>query len=474
MNNESAVNLAFQNGNYPCRIHYPSEREGIVDLDGELILNTDEYPRVELNSFCKVPFKPGEDGKGTSFPQIEESKAATGTLSSGASVLLARGNAQWWLFNQGRITGLYAILSNRAFDPNHERTYDSVRFQIEGLESFFDIAAIQKVKFPRDINSGTWSAVIDNEANKRKWEDNNAAITYSFDGKMKCMDAFEFHLHFSPVLQIKVIEPLTADKWWQEWIVPIRSLLSMLVDSVRTVTFVEPGYGRDQNDQLFGFGISQGPYDASRQAQLGKEPPFVIKEEQVDFLKLVNQWKAMLQAQEPLATVYVDLLFSDNKQPRSCFLSILQALEGEYNLEHKDEFEQMKINYSATRENALQEVCESEDLNKDSKQFIKKHLMKYPQQGLETALCATFNQLPLPEIRQTIKNMPLIKKILDGNENATVERALTQLRNNLSHGSESYNISELQPLANVFKKIARSELLRLLNMSETTRETVLK
>jgi len=164
---------------------------------------------------------------------------------------------------------------------------------------------------------------------------------------------------------------------------------------------------------------------------------------------------------------------SDDQHPRSRFLLLIQALEGLYGYEHKEEYQRRCEQYAEKRELFLERakpVISQEDFK-----FLKKNLLRKPTSGLVGALSAIFKTLP-KVIQDQIDCSQIViqtRNILD-DKRISSAGALTKVRNSLSHGSSAYDPNDLEEICSLLDKIVRAEIFRMLELPDIVQQRVLE
>ncbi len=102
----------------------------------------------------------------------------------------------------------------------------------------------------------------------------------------------------------------------------------------------------------------------------------------------------------------------------------------------------------------------------EAQAFLKKHLSKSPMSSLDECLRSTFRGLPI-DVTQELGNTELVQSVqADPRKPDGVPGALRLVRNDLSHGTRSYDVMQVHEVATILNRAARAHLLRLLGCDE--------
>ena len=153
---------------------------------------------------------------------------------------------------------------------------------------------------------------------------------------------------------------------------------------------------------------------------------------------------------------------------------MIQALEGLYGYEHKEEYQQRCRKYAEKRKALLDQVQPS-IVDQDDFNFLKNNFSRRPLSGLRDALNATFRTLP-EAVQTQIDGSEIVAQVRSRCENTKISsaEALTKVRNSLSHGSSAYDPNDLEKICAILHKIVRAEILRVLDLPDVARERMLE
>ncbi len=457
-----ALKLPFDPGEFLCTWSVPGLEGDPVELSGLLNLEVGKYPFGVLHG--DVPIKWVNGGAG--FPQRHKFDSLVGRLSSGGSVALMNGELSYWFTNQGRASAAFAVLSRDELDANEPRKYQAIEVQIDGLDAMMGTAPISSVKMPREAgDEPIWSATINREAHA-DWETGNEKMSVWFNASIRALDFYEFHMVFGSVVRITSKNALTAGEWWLEWLRPLRQLVSLITRRPREIhgflAIQDADEPHASRDQVFGWDITQSPQNISRDSVEAAEALVNIGVDDANLLALLQSWRTLSSAHHPLLETYGSMTTATEQHPRSRVLLLLQALEGLYGFETSEQRAKNDMAYSTKREAVLSRVKDS--LESSDTKFLTKNLLARPWSGLLDALTSVFRSLPLdlrPELEAT-SLFVLVRASDAALTTAPTEKVLVKVRNDLSHGSASFEPWDLRVVADLLERVARAETLRVI------------
>lgn len=474
---KSVIKLPHKSGDYLCTWQLPDRKGGFVEVPGSLTVEPRKWPNGIVYGSA-VPIEWAGDGNivgVATFPQQDGFDAVVGRLSSGVSVSVGLCEISYRFSDQGRIWGNFAVFSLQEFvagaDP---RKYSAIQFQIEGLEAVAGFAPIKATRRPKpDDEDKFWGAKVNDEAN-RTWQSDNASLTFAYEGSFRYLDAYEFRMGFGPVLTLRSNSPLTIFEWWTRWVTPMRRIITVATGAPRDVTYLLALHGDDPKrplrDQVFGWNLTQEPARATSESVRAANSAVNLAEDELSLLSLTEHWQQLADEQHPIIETYGHMSVVQEQHPRSQFLLLIQALEGLYGFEHREQDKERQERHKVEREEfieRMQEVLEPKDVR-----YLKDYVMKYAPQGLATALIAIFKSLPV-DVREEIGASELVKEIRAEDASLTVEAALAKARNHLSHGSRSFEQDVLRQAVGLLDRVVRSEALRLLGAPVAAQERAL-
>ena len=478
-NDMMAVNLPHEPREYMCTWHLPKATQNtgedqLVDVLGTVDLDVRRNPTASFQGI--LPY--ASDIGGARFPQTTKFNCLTGTLSSGIYVALLNGQTSYWLHNSGGANGAFAVLSTRSFKHDNYRKYQSIELQIDGLETIVDVAPTT-IEFTKRTDEHDESCKISIPTqNSLDWKTQEAQMHLGYVGRLR-PDRFNFRTSFAPCLRIDIEKPINLVDWWLQWIIPLCDLLEVIngkpLDIMYMLAFEDKDATGPQRraDQVFRYDILQDCIEIDENKFNRTHTVINLKQENVNLLDLLIKRRELEASQHPLIETYRSNAVSDDQHPRSRYLLLIQALEGLYGYEHKEEYQRRCEQYAEKRELFLERakpVISQEDFK-----FLKKNLLRKPTSGLVGALSAIFKTLP-KVIQDQIDCSQIViqtRNILDDKRMSSAD-ALTKVRNSLSHGSSAYDPNDLEEICSLLDKIVRAEILRVLELPEVARQRMLK
>ena len=292
-------------------------------------------------------------------------------------------------------------------------------------------------------------------------------------------DRFNFLTSFAPYLRIDLDQPISLVDWWLQWIIPLCDLLEVIngkpLDIMYLLAFEDKDAAGPKRrvDQVFRYDILQDCIKIDEKKFNHTRPVINLQEDRVDLLKLTIKRRELEASRHPLIETYRSNAVSDDQHPRSRYLLLIQALEGLYGYEHKEEYQQRCEQYTEKRNALLEKVKPA--VSKEEFRFLKKKFPRRPFSGLRDALNTTFQGLP-KSVQDQINGSDIVAQVRNsfGNKKMLSSEALTKVRNSLSHGSSAYDPNDLEEICSLLDKIVRAEILRLLDLSEAAQRRMLE
>ena len=478
-NDLMAVNLPHEPREYMCTWHLPkavqdSENDQFVDVLGTIDLTGHHHPTASFQGV--LPY--ASDSGRANFPQTNNFNCLTGTLSSGIHVALLNGQTSYWLHNGGGAKGAFAVLSTKPFEHDNYRKYQSVELQIDGLETIVDVTPTT-IEFTKrtDEHDESYKISIPTR-NSLDWKIQEAQMRLGYAGRLR-PDRFNFRTSFAPHLRIDLDEPISLVDWWLQWVVPLCDLLEVIngkpLDIMYLLAFEDKDAtgSRRRADQVFRYDILQDCIKIDDNKFNHIKPVINLQEDGVNLLELINKHCELKTSKHPLIETYNVNALSDDQHPRSRYLLLIQALEGLYGYEHKEEYQQRCEKYTEKRNAILEKVKPA--VSKEDFRFLKKNFPRKPISGLRDALNSTFQGLP-KSVQDQIDGSEIVAQFLNnpGSKRMSATDALTNVRNKLSHGSSLSDPNDLEEICSLLDKIVRAEIFRVLELPEIARQRMLE
>lgn len=467
------MKLPFEPGQHLCTWELPDGRGGLSRTPGQLNVEPGKWPSAVVYGNMPV-WRSGPSGAIATFPQRYEFDCLKGQLASGAHVALLLGEISYWIDTQGNAAGSLAVLSLTESPVAGPPEFASIEFQIEGIEAVVDTTP---VRGSLNLRERTWSGELNTDASW-SWSADGVIMTVSYNHSINAFDGYGFGVTSRPTIRITCPEKLSIVDWWEQWVMPLRRLVSVVTAAPRGVQYLF-GLERDDSEplrkaQVFGMDIAQEPMDSLAAHVRTISSSIKVDTDGVNLLDLLVRWRKLAEGRHPLVETYGDLATMRDQHPRSRFLLLLQTLEGLHGYETKHARDQRQVDHSAKREAFLERIVPT--LDRTDGKFLTKFLMKRLPEGLEVALISILKRLPL-DVRPELEALDLTAQVRcldDVPDDLRVESVLVKVRNLLSHGSSQFAPNHLDAAAKVLDRVVRSEAARLVGAPDASRERALR
>lgn len=478
-NDMIAVNLPHEPREYMCTWHLPkavrnTNEDQLVDVLGTVDLGIRRNPTASFQGV--LPY--ASDNGRAEFPQTQDIDCLTGTLSSGFYISLQNCRIKYSFPSYGRAEGEFAVLSAKPFKHNTPKKYQSIELQIDGLETVVEEAPTT-IEFTKrtDEHDESYKISIPTQ-NSLDWKIQDAQMRLGYAGRLR-PDRFNFRTSFAPYLRIDLDEPISLVDWWLQWVVPLCDILEVIngkpLDIMYLLAFEDKDAtgSRRRADQVFRYDILQDCIKIDDNKFNHIKPVINLQEDGVNLLELINKHCELKTSKHPLIETYNVNALSDDQHPRSRYLLLIQALEGLYGYEHKEEYQQRCEKYTEKRNIILEKVKPA--VSKEDFRFLKKNFPRKPISGLRDALNSTFQGLP-KSVQDQIDGSEIVAQFLNnpGSKRMSATDALTNVRNKLSHGSSLYDPNDLEEICSLLDKVVRAEIFRVLELPEVARQRMLE
>lgn len=478
-NDMIAVNLPHEPREYMCTWHLPkavrnTDEDQLVDVLGTVDLGIRRNPTASFQG--NLPY--ASDIGGARFPQDQEIECLTGTLSSGFYISLQKCHIKYLFPSYGRAQGEFAVLSAKPFERDKHRKYQSIELQIDSLDAILDVppTSVEFIKHTEEHDE-EYKISIPTQ-NYLEWKNQGTQMRLGYAGRLR-PDKFNFRTSFAPYLRIDLDEPISLADWWLQWIIPLCDLLEVINGKPLDIMYLLPFEDKDaagskrRANQVFRYDILQDCIKIDDNKFNHIKPVINLQEDGVNLLELINKHCELKASRHPLLETYNINALSDDQHPRSRFLLLIQALEGLYGYEHKEEYQRRCEQYAEKRELFLERTKPA--ISQEDFKFLKKTLPHRPASGLAGALSAIFKTLP-KVIQDQIDCSRIViqtRNILDDKRMSSAD-ALTKVRNSLSHGSSAYDPNDLEEICSLLDKIVRAEIFRMLELPDVVRQRMLE
>ena len=443
MTRKAALKLSFAPDDYLATWQLPSAVGGTFEAHGALTVEAGKPPKGTAHGDFDDALEHMAPGA-TAFPQHVDAPVVTGSLSNGANVILINARVTYWVSDQAIIDAAAAIIT-LADVASEEALFKQFEIQVGGLDAIAGVSPIKNTKFPKEGAAGTWAAELDPKDFRQEWSDADATVGLTYYGSFRSFDPYTFSMGFSPVAWCKLDEPVPLRQLLDDWVTPLRRVVSIATGRPEEITYltVYPGSddGPEHKGQLFGLGITQEPYESSRDEIEKIKSPLRLKADGVSLLELLRTWQKLESVHHPLVETYGAMLHARDQHPRSRFLLLLQAIEGAHGFETKASFAKRLKKHTEARDEVI--ALTKGALDAKQLKFLERNIGKRPPGGLEPAINWLAKKLP-GDVKAQLEATPLITATTAAPVSAkNAPDALRIIRNDLAHGTKGYDAYEL-------------------------------
>lgn len=455
-------------GEYRAQWEVPDQSGKTLLLDGDLEIKADRPPRGYVNGDLAAWEAVGE-GRHAAFPQVYEAGIVRGKLLNGMTVVLLDTRVSVWI-SERAILDTPAALVGRDDELAQGNLVAALEVQVRGIDAMSAIAPIARVQLPVS-SAGTryldWKWGADgNPDSTQVWADENAEVKLKFYSSVSAPEGFFYRVTFSPVVLIKLAEPISLERALDDWIEPLRRIVSLSTGRQEPITYLAAGAAAasdvdHQPFQVFGSGVQQQPF-ASRANDIRTiHRSFQVSPQEMSLLDLLRAWQRLGDEHHPLLETYGDMMYAPQQHPRSQVLLLLQALEGLHGHETQGKYATRSATHTTERDSAILELTGK--ISAAAMRFIKSNLARRPATSLDQVLRETIAGLPkdlTPEIAAT---RLVVAAMSDPRKPNSSYDALRIIRNDLAHGSRGYPAADIDQVARLLDRVVRAQLLRLLD-----------
>lgn len=488
-----ALELIYAPDEYLCTWRVPDGEGGWRSLPGSVDVRADRVPRGML--YGDLPLDDSSTISGQAhfaFPQRVREDVLLATLANGGMLILLDAEIVYEMLGSGYVSGSAALLGKtgvfyRGISEEDGRLSAfaaprvvGARIQVSALDAVCGTTPLGQVAIPKagDPDRREWIAQANPDA-ALEWQSGGTTLSVGFDGRARVLDGYEFSIRFSPVATLKLEEPLPLHSVVEDFVEPLRKIIAIATAEPRDLTYLAVQIeGASGWFQVYGTGIAQSPYVSSGRAQNSLATAIRSGQDGVSLLELVEAWQALERAHDPLVETYGSMIYAKEQHPRSRFLLLIQAIEGIYGQQTREQYDKRQSTLTEARASVLMRLGDlvgSKDgdagvtgsaLSADEFKFLKRHLMKKPMGGLDQALRVIVSQLP-HDVMAALADTSLIKGVFDAVETEAPERALREVRNSLAHGVRGYPPEQLLEVVAILEEIVRGHALRLLGCPDS-------
>lgn len=472
-----ALKLIYDPDDYLCTWSVPDGNGGWRTLSGSVDARVNQAPRGQVYGdvpLCNSSTVPGQAA--FALPQRTEHRALRASLANGGTLILLDAEISYWSLESGHVAGSAALLSKGSGIPGRlsgalEASEQSVprvtraRFQIAALDAVLGTAPIHKVANPGipGAPKDQWTAHTNPDA-VDEWSAGDATLRVGYDGRMRSMDAYEFGLRFSPVATLELTDGATLREVVDDYVEPLRRIIAIATGRSRDLTYLAVQLEGEKGwFQVFGSAITQQPFESTSEEVRDASTAIQAHGDEVSLLDLIIRWRQLESEHHPLVETYGSMLHAVDQHPRSRFLLLIQALEGLHGAETREEYDERAARHTERRTAALEKLegLADEYLPVEHRRFIKRNLNRKPWSGLDGALVAMAEALPVNGM-DALTSTALVEGLCASGRATSTSDALRLVRNDLAHGNRGYEFDELDEVVAVLERIVRGHALRLL------------
>jgi hypothetical protein len=461
MTRKAALKLSFAPDDYLATWQLPSPNGGTFAAHGALTVAASKPPKATAHGDFDGQLERLAGGA-IGFPQHADAPVITGSLSNGANVVLVDARVSYWFPDRAIIHAAAAIIT-LADVGSGEALFEQFDIQVGGLDAIAGVAPIKNTTFPRKGAAGTWAAELAPDF-KQEWVDPGATVGLTYYGSFRSFDPYAFSMGFSPVAFGRLEQPVPMSQLLDEWIYPLRRVVSIATGRPEEITYLTiyptTGDKSEVKGQVFGSGITQEPYESSRDEIEKIKSPLRLKSDGVSLLDVLRTWQKLKLVHHPLLETYGSMLHAHDQHPRSRFLLLLQAIEGTHGYETRASFAKRQKKHTEDRDEVV--ALTNDSLDAKQQKFLERNLGKRPPGGLEPAINWLAKKLP-GDVKEQLEAAPLIATTMAAPVSAkNAADALRIIRNDLAHGTKGYDAYQLLQVVEVLERVVRAHALELL------------
>jgi hypothetical protein len=215
--------------------------------------------------------------------------------------------------------------------------------------------------------------------------------------------------------------------------------------------------------------VTQEPYTSTNDYR-DKDVSAIRIAEGESLLSLLRRWQDLSREQNPILNTYEASALGPEQTPRARFLLLIQALEGLHG--HENRYGPQQEKFQKKRDKILARCKEA--ISPADFRFIQRFLSKFPS-NLENVLLEMLDTLHVDLQPELAKTELVTEVIADPSNSAdSTLSAIRIARNDLSHGTKTFDPYKLHDVASILERAVRGHLLRLLEASEAAQQRVLQ
>lgn len=485
------LRLEFEPDEYLCTWHLRDKNGNATNLSGSIDIAPMQPPKGVF--YGQLPVEPTATPSGETsfrFPQRTNSPLVRATLANGGQVLILDAAVTLWA-SHGTIHGSAALMrrssvllpwqhpDDQATQEGQDNAFARVRFQVGALDAVLGFAPIESIRFPKpgETAAREWSATA-RDSPSVEWASHGDTIEAHYRGKASIADPYSFSVRHSPVVTVEPNGPQSLRSLLEDWVKPVQAIASIATGKSEPLTYlaVHPSASDSQQGprwhQVFRRGVTQEPFESNADLVRDAGSALACVAQDVDLLDLVHKWQVLAAEHHPLIETYAAMLHAADQHPRSRFLLLVQSLEGMRGHETQDDFDNRTAAHVELRQAALEAI--KSDVGAEHFKFVKTYLAKQPFRSLESALRATFEDLPVDRSDDLATTVLVRQLVAEGAPGFTVFAAVARLRNYLAHGVRGFDEAHIREVVTVLETVVRAHALRLLGCPDLVLERVLE
>lgn len=480
MSTDVPLKLRLEPGEYQCYASLPDPAGTMVRLGGLLSLQPNRSPELSLHG--PVPAEGQHQGNGETlytYPQVSTLPLIAVDLVRGNDALLLDCHINKWGPDRAIVTAAAALVGVTIPPVTADLRVNGLTIQISGAFAVTVPPPLESVSLPlkREPDQPVTWAATERLPRLVTDTDSGAELRAYWYASYSGGDGYAHRVSFSPVIDIRLTEPVDIDTLRDQWLQPLPRIIGLSTGRTETITYlgVELAGGENRELQVYGTNITQQPYAPRGNDLLKITRAFhSYQDGDTGLLQLCRGWQTAQAERHPLAETLGTFLSLSPQHPRARFLLLVQALEGLHGHENAAAFNRRLARHQADRDRARAALQACEGLDREVRRFIRATLPKWPASSLDRALQDVVTQLPV-DLTTKLADLELVTSLIAEDDQVTDwTSALRIVRNGLSHGRRSWPPDVLEPAAELLEVIARAHLMRVIGVATASIRTYLE
>jgi hypothetical protein len=459
--------------------------DGNWQSEGDITLLGSRQPAGSVYGRAPMHINVSPTG-GSSYgaPQDFEYPMVHGRLVNGGNVILIDANLRVWQpYSGGILSGAnahfdaWAALVGHGVPATSDVLVDFGVIQLSHLDAFAARSPIEEIQYPENAfeDPDPNFRMKFRQASYQEWSDDKAEVSIGYRMSAAVHGAYYFGVTFIPTVTIELKVPVPVKDFFTSWVLPLHGILSAATGKNEDITYWscspliegDDSPPRRRQFQAYVRWVTQEPY-ASENSIPDKHVSSIRIADGESLPNLLRRWQDLEREQNPILNTYDIHSLGPDQAPRARFLLLVQALEGLCG--HEDRLSGRWATFERKRKRIL-DACQEHLSAKDVK-FLDNWLSNTPY-NLDDALTEMLRALPT-NLEPELAKSELVKKVIaEVDKVTTTVGALRYVRNQLSHGLETFDPHCLHAIAEILGRAVRGHLLRLLQASEEAQVRVL-